>query len=208
MKARRFLLGLSLACAAGISLAALSALWAAAAAWGGLHGFLRNPLAMTTRVAPAGPALLEQVQRLERLETCRYNGQVIVRGDTGGVLPVWLAGDRILFVGRGEVVAGVDLQRLRPDDVRVQGSTLTLRLPPAEVLHTRLDNRHSEVFERRSGVLTGPDRHLEGRVRVEAEEQILQAAMESGMLRTARENAREALRRHLQPLGFSEVRIL
>jgi hypothetical protein len=172
------------------------------------QAFLRNPFGLATRAVPEGPVVLSQIQRLERLETCRYNGQVIVRGDTQGFLPLWLAGDRMLFVGHGEVVAGVDLARLHPEDVEVRGTRVSLRLPPSEILHTRLDNRASEVFDRRSGLLTGPDRSLETRVRIEAEDRIRQAALENGVLLTAQANARDTLRRQMELYGFREVRFL
>jgi len=159
-------------------------------------------------VVPSGPVVLEQVQRLQRLETCRYNGQVVVRGEKKNALPTWLAGDRLLFVGHGEVVAGVDLSLLRPEDLRAEGDRVSMRLPRTEILHTRLDNRRSEVFERQAGLFTGPDRNLESTVRVEAEDRIRQAALESGILATADANAREALRVQLSGLGFREVRFL
>src|SRR5690242_9139936 len=68
---------------------------------------LANPFGFSSRVTPAAPVVLSRVQQLQRLETCRYSEQVIVRGETAGLLPIWLAGDRMLFVGRGEVVAGI-----------------------------------------------------------------------------------------------------
>src|SRR5437868_74159 len=157
--------------------AILLACAAAGALWLGIDAALRaiSPVAlagrwlraawrMTTRTAPEGPAVLERVQRLGRLETCRYNEQVVVRGDTSGILPVWVAGDRLVFLGRGEVVAGVDLARLHPEDVRVDGDAVRIRLPPSEILHARLDNVQSEVMDRQTGLFTGPDRQLETRV--------------------------------------------
>jgi hypothetical protein len=172
------------------------------------RSFLNNPFGLNARAVPSGAVILDQVQRLRRLETCRYNGQVVVRGENAGPLPVWLAGDRLMFVGQGEVVAGVDLARLRPGDVEVRGRSLTLHLPRPEVFYASLDNRRSEVCDRQSGLLTGPDRTLETRVRVVAEDRIRQAALEHGVLATAGENARDELRRQLVLLGFREVRFV
>jgi len=169
---------------------------------------LRQAFRLVTRTTPSGPVVLTQIQQLNRLETSRYQGQVVVRGEHSGALPVWLAGDRLLFVGHGEVVAGIDLGRLRAEDVRAAGDRVELRLPPAEVLHTRLDNRQSEVYERRVGLFTGPDPRLEGEVRLEAEERIRAAALESGILTTARANAEGALRRQMEMLGFRQVLFL
>ncbi|MDQ3815232.1 MAG: DUF4230 domain-containing protein [Armatimonadota bacterium] len=170
--------------------------------------FASNLFHFSTRVTPTGPVVLEHMQRLNRLESCRYNEHVIVRGETSGAWPTWLAGDRILFVGRGEVVAGIDLSRLQPNDVQVQDGTVSLRLPGAEILHTRLDNRQSEVYERQTGFFSKPDISLETKVRSEAEERIRQAALASGVLQTAQKNAQEALRQQLKLLGFQQVTFL
>lgn len=180
----------------------------AALVWGGARFVSSlNPFQMGIRVA-SGPVVLNEIQRLSRLETCRYNGQVIVEGKKQKWLPTWLAGDRILFVGRGEVVAGLDLAQLGRDDVLVDGRKVTVRLPQPEILHTRLDNRASSVYERQAGFFTGPDPGLETQVRVEAEDRIRAAAIENGVLRDARQNAEEALRKQLELLGFREIRFI
>lgn len=168
---------------------------------------LQNPFAMSSR-ALSGAVVLQQMQQLERLETSRYQGQVIVQGETKGVLPTWMAGDRMLFVGQGEVVAGLDLSRMASGDLQAEGDRVTVKLPPAEIFHTRLDNRRSQVYDRRAGFLSGPDAELETRVRLEAEERIQSAARESGVLRTAQTNAQQTLRRQLTALGFRDVQFL
>lgn len=185
-----------LALAAGVGLAT----WGAAS-------LLRNPFALFTKTA-SGPVVLQQIQQLNRLETCRYNGEVVVQGERKGLLPTWLSGDRVLLVGRGEVVAGLDLSGLRAQDIQVKGQELTVRLPAPQILHTRLDNERSEVHDRTSGILSGPDRNLDGQVRVEAEEKIRAAALESGILQTAGTNARATLSQQLRLFGFREVRFL
>lgn len=172
------------------------------------QALLRNPFGLTGRVGATGPVVVEQVQRLQRLETCRYQGQVIVEGENKGLLPTWLAGDQMLFVGRGEVVAGVDLANVTKTDVQVEGARVAIRLPAAEILHASVDSRASQVYERRSGILTGPDQQLETRVRIEAEDRLRSAALESGVLSTADQNARDTVRRQLELLGFREVRFL
>lgn len=174
--------------------------WAAAT-------LIRNPFLAFSKTT-SGPVVLQQIQQLQRLETCRYNGEVVVRGEKKGLLPTWLSGDSVLLVGRGEVVAGLDLSTLRAQDVQVRGRALTVRLPAAQILHTRLDNGRSEVHERTSGILSGPDRELDGQVRVEAEQKIRAAALESGILRSAETNARDTLGRQLRQFGFEEVRFL
>lgn len=175
-------------------------------AWGAASLY-RNPFGLFT-TTKSGTVVLQQIQQLNRLETCRYNGEVVVSGEKKGLLPTWISGDRVLLVGRGEVVAGLDLSALRAQDVRVDGQALTVRLPAPQILHTRLDNRKSEVHERTSGILSGPDRNLDGQVREEAEQRIRAAALESGILRTAELNARATLSQQLRQFGFREVHFL
>src|SRR5262249_37817992 len=191
--------------AAGTLLVAFLALRAVLAPASWMRQWLDERWRMVTHTAPAGPVVVEQVQRLGRLETCRFNEQVMVRGDTRGILPTWIAGDQLLFRGKGEVVAGVDLGRLRPEDVAARGNRVTVRLPPSEIRHVALDNQQSEVFDRQTGIFTGPDRNLETRVRAEAEARLRQAALEAGILATAGGNARDVLRRHLSLLGFRTI---
>lgn len=173
-----------------------------------LGQLLHNPLSIVTNVSSSGPVVLERVQRLNRLESCRYNGEVIIRGDSTGALPAWLVGDRILFIGRGEVVGGVDLSKLRAEDVQVQEGRVSLRLPAAEILSTHLNNRHSEVYERQTGLFSKPNKDLETQARAEAEERLQQAALTNGVLQTATQNAQEALRGQLRLLGFQDITFL
>ena len=196
---------------AGFALGIVFCLGLLAAHWlsnpfGALSSF--NPFHFSTTIAPTGPVVLQQVQQLQRLETCRFTEQVIVRGDDDSSLPRWLVGDHILFVGNGEAVAGIDLSKLKPEDVRVEGDKATLRLPSAEILHVRLDNKGSQVYDRQTGIFNRPDMNLETKVRQDAEERIRNAAIEGGILKTATDNAQETLRKQLHALGFGTVDFL
>jgi hypothetical protein len=89
--------------------------------------------------------------------------------------------------------------------VRTVGTKITVHLPPAKILHTTLDNRQSEVYERQTGIFSKADPTLETKVRIEAEDRIRAAALESGVLKTAEANAKETLRPFLNKLGFDDV---
>lgn len=167
---------------------------------------LLNPFGFSSKVSLSGPVVLEQLQKTARLETARYVGHAIVRGDTSsGLLPGFLAGDKLVFIGHGKVIAGVDLNKMQPDDVQVDGDKVTLKLPPIEIFDSSLDNQQSEVFERQTGIFSRPNITLETRVRQEAENQILQAAKQSNIEEQAAQGAREALRKQLEMLGFGKI---
>ena len=87
------------------------------------------------------PTVVRQIQQLQRLETVSYTMDKIISGEhANAYLPKFLAGDRLLLVVHGEVVAGINLAGVQPGDVLVQGQKVTIHLPAAEVFSTRIDN--------------------------------------------------------------------
>jgi len=152
------------------------------------------------------PTVVRQIQQLQRLETVRYTMDKIISGEhESAYLPQFLAGDRLLLIVHGEVIGGVDLARVQSADVTIHGRNVSLRLPPAEILVTRLDNSKTRVYSRDTGLFSSADPNLESEVRQEAERQLQQAAQQDGILNSAGQNAREALTAVLKGLGFERV---
>src|SRR5271167_2455777 len=123
----------------------LLALMGATAIWlrpgAGLIHLLRAALGSSTFLNVEQPTVVRQIQQLQRLETVLYTLENVVEGehDYTSVLPKLLTADRILLIGHGEVVAGVDLGRISSDDVIVQGRSVRLRLPQPEIFSVRID---------------------------------------------------------------------
>ena len=154
------------------------------------------------------PTVVRQIQQLQRLETVSYTMDKIISGEhANAYLPKFLAGDRLLLVVHGEVVAGINLAGLQPGDVLVQGQKVSIHLPAAEVFSARIDNARTKVYSRDTGLFSSPDPNLESEVREEAERQLQQAALQDGILKTAAANARSTISGMLKGFGFHEVDI-
>lgn len=154
------------------------------------------------------PDVVEQIQRLNRLETVSYSVDTVVQGQhTNAVLPDLLFGDRLILVVHGQVIAGVDLSKLRSEQVHVDGRSVTVDLPPSQIFSTRIDSGKTKVFARTTGLLTQADPNLESDTRKLAENQILQSATNDGILDTARANARLGMEGLLRGLGFTQVTV-
>jgi hypothetical protein len=154
------------------------------------------------------PTVVRQIQQLQRLETVSYTMDKIISGELGNAyLPKFLAGDRLLLVVHGEVIGGINLAGLQPGDVQIQGQKVSIHLPPAEILSTRIDNVRTRVYSRDTGLFTSPDPNLESEVREEAERQLRQAALQDGILKVAADNARSTISGMLKGFGFREVDI-
>ncbi len=154
------------------------------------------------------PTVVRQIRALERLESVSYSMDKIISGERDNpVLPRFLAGDRLLLVVHGEVIAGVDLSKLQPSDIIVRNRAVFVHLPQAEIFTTSLDNAKTRVYSRDTGIFTVPDPNLESEVRQEAERQLRIAALQDGILNTANKNARQTLTTMLTGLGFTEVQV-
>jgi hypothetical protein len=152
------------------------------------------------------PAVVRQVQQLRRLETVVYRmDKIVAGGREHPYLPPLLAGEKLLLMVHGEVVAGVDLGRIGSEDVRVTGKTVEIKLPPPEIFSTRLDSERTRVYSRDTGLFSRADPNLETLVRREAERDLRQAAEKDGILQAARQNATGTLVNLLRGLGFENV---
>lgn len=148
--------------------------------------------------------VVRQVQSLSRLETASYTIEKVITAESGEGPLGFLFRDRLLLVAQGQVIAGVDLSRLRPDDVRVSGTSVFVTLPAAEIFVATLDNDETYVYERQTALL-GQQVDLETLARQEAESRILEAALEDGILSLAQQNAERTVEGLLRALGFEEV---
>ena len=116
-----------------------------------------------------------------------------------------LFGDRLLFVAHGYVIAGIDMQKIKPEDLWLTGNVLNVRLPAAEVLVATLDNDKSYVYDRETGLFSKGDSNLETQARQVAEQEILNAAIQDGILATASTNAQTYLRWFFETLGYKQI---
>jgi hypothetical protein len=155
-------------------------------------------------------ALVTQVRELNRLETAAMRVVHVGRvTQTYNLVPNAFGGDEITFLAAGEVIAGIDMAKLRQEDVwRSPDGTINLRLPAAEVLVARVDNQESRVLTRKTGMLRRADVDLETRARQHAEENIRSEAVAKGILTMASQSGEKKLAEFLHTLGFEKVRFV
>ena len=168
----------------------------------GLQTQMANLLNPTPTIIPDPVTYINEIRALARLETIQYSIEKVITGETGSGTFESLFGDKILFVGHGTVIAGIDMDKLQPENMRYENGVLTVHLPPAEIFIASLDNNKSYVYNRDTGLLTNPDPNLETLVRQRAEEEILRAALEDGILQQAQINAEAYLLKFFTALGF------
>jgi hypothetical protein len=164
-----------------------------------------NVLNPTPTILPDPVTIIHDVRSLARLETIQYSVEKIIVAESGQGPFGFLFGDRLLFVAHGTVIAGVDLEKLQPEHLRIESGVLYVQLPEAEVFAAILDNDQSYIYDRELGALTRGNQQLETEARRAAEDEILNAALDDNILQQAQLNAENFLFRLLLDLGFPEV---
>jgi hypothetical protein len=157
------------------------------------------------------PDVITEVRELSRLEGVSYHVERVVdlkdkQQLLFGLVP---AEDAILLVASGDVVAGVDLAQLKPEDVSVSADrrSVTIRLPPAEVLSARLDYDRTYVHTRQTDLLATRKESLETDARRAAEQTLKSAAEDAGIIKRAQESVGRTVQVLVRSLGFQEVRV-
>jgi len=156
----------------------------------------------TPTVIPDPVTYITEVRSLARLETIQYSVEKVITAEVGQGLFGTLFGDKLLFVAHGTVIAGIDMSKLNPEDLRFENGVLYVRLPPSEVFVATLDNEKSYVYDRETGILSKGDRNLETAARQAAEAEIRKAAEEDGILELAQQNAETYLAKFFSALGY------
>ena len=159
----------------------------------------------TPTILPDPVTVINQVRSLARMETIQYTVEKVITAEMHQDVFAPLFGDRLIFVAHGNVIAGIDMLKMGPDDMWVRDGVLFVRLPKAEVFISALDNDKSYVYDRETGLLTKGEINLETLARQSAEDEIEKAALEDGILDQAQVNAQVYLQRFLLGLGFDQI---
>lgn len=155
-------------------------------------------------VAP--PGVLREIRLLKELVTVRYSIQKVT-GLTEAKRP--FGSESILLIVQAKVLGGVDLAELRDTDIRVKDpKTVSIGLPPARILHVYLDDKQTQVWDRRITWWTPwvpYSKDLEQRARLAALDSVQKEAVDMGILTEAQRSAETMIRGLLRPLGFENV---
>ncbi len=183
---------------------------------GGLGFFLGRPHSVAqqevvTEVRPSA-SVITALRHLARLEGAQFHMErvVDVREKQSRYLGLVEVEDALLLVASGEVTAGVDLSEL--SDVNVQTfaeqTEVTVHLPRARVLSSKIDNDKTYVHTRSTDLLAKQQIHLEAKARKTAEEGFVAAALDAGLLRVAEASIERTVISLLFSLGFDKVEVV
>lgn len=174
---------------------------------GGLPGSLFNQPQATPAIIMQ-PAVIDHIKPLGQLHTASYFLSTVV--DTQMHVGVLNQLQRVLLVACGKVNAGIDLQKIAEKDIKINGTSVTLTLPPPEIFDAALydDRACTYVVLRDEGILLPPNTQLETAAREAAVANFRATAEQNGILQSALDNAKLQLRSLIILLGYTEVNFI
>lgn len=139
--------------------------------------------------------ILAQIRQLNHLASVSFHMDSIVKTHKqGNWFALWQDSQTGLFVAKGRVQAGLDLDKLSASHIQVLPDTIIINLPPVSILSVHLDN--VEVFDLKTGLFNvyRADWSVLQTVQAQAKQQMLQQACQNGILQHAQQRSAAQIR--------------
>jgi hypothetical protein len=162
------------------------------------------------------PILIKEINELSQLATVASFDEVVAdsfrisHNDISNVMPLPIlppsitnSVDRIVLVGRGRVIAGIDLKKITANDIRIKADSISIRLPPPEILDAILNPSDFDTFTE-EGDWTPEAVTL---VKIKARDKMVQRALGQGILNRAGAKGRQLMENFLTGIGFRKIHI-
>jgi hypothetical protein len=117
---------------------------------------------------------------------------------------VWdslIQNDRLVLSGKGRITAGTDLRLLMPDDVFIEGDSIAIKLPPAEIISLQPDPTSLQMLKK-NGAWSPETLESAGK---QLPYWLEQQALINNMPGMAEQRTREWVDNYLRMNGFEKV---
>jgi hypothetical protein len=194
---------------AGIVLLAVLLFASLAACWLGIE-VARRVTPPTPTPFPPPIVSIEEIRQAAELSTVKttLSTDIVSTRVPDDIRQLFGVKEEIVLIAYGEVAAGFDLATLDSDALWVDGNRVQLHLPAPQILYVRLDNERTHVLYHKRSWFVEHDLRLEGAARQEAEQVILQAALDSDLLGQASQYGQMFFTNWFYSMGFDEVRVV
>jgi hypothetical protein len=162
------------------------------------------------------PVLIKEIREMTQLisvtsydevvvDSSKSSSMDVVKALTGvSISPLSPPMDRIVIVAKGSVQAGTNLRFLTESNIYVEGDSVAIQLPQAEILEVIVNPSGFTTFTE-TGVWSPDAVNL---VKAKAKKVMEQRAVAKNILAIAEQRARLLMENFLRAAGFSKVTIL
>lgn len=113
------------------------------------------------------------------------------------------ADKQLVLIGKGRVLAGVDLSLLPDNSITVDKDTVSIILPKASIIETVVNPSDFEVFLER-GQLTNQEETL---VKLQVRRKLEARALQQDILKKADAKAKAVVKNFLESMGYGKVEV-
>lgn len=174
-----------------------------------IFGILGSVYIFSKDVSTNGKIPIEilQINKLSKLSTVEYITSVTLALDKNKqVFEKVLPGTDLNYIAtaKGKVIAGVDLSKLGNDDIKFDTETkrATIKLPDAEIFEKYIDPSTVDPIEQNSPIFNKLKIEDVYGVQADKEEEMVQQAIDDGILRLAKANAQSTINNLISSLGY------
>lgn len=162
------------------------------------------------------PVLIKEIREMTQLisvtsydevvvDSSKSSSMDILKSLTGvSINPLSPPMDRIVIIAKGSVQAGTNLRFLSPSDIYVEGDSVAIRLPQAEILEVIVNPSGFSTFTE-TGVWSPDAVNL---VKAKAKKIMQQRAVGKNILVMAEQRGRLLMENFLRAAGFRKVAVL
>lgn len=158
------------------------------------------------------PVVIKEIRSLAQLITITYADEIVMtqtkKGNgfpslvpTGAGVIMVPATDKLVIIGRGKAIAGMDLKAVAENDIHTEGDSISLRLPPAQIVNTIINPSGYEIFIEQGKWEEDQIIRLKQLIKKE----LLQRAIEQNVLKLSETRAINIFENLLLNMGYQKV---
>lgn len=149
---------------------------------------------------------VHRIKDIGLLSTTEYTiGKIVKLDDTEYSWTKW-GSRKILIKTRAKVKAGIDLSKLKKDNIVVKGNSIEITIPPAEITTFSMDPKYTYTeMESISGLRDGFTQEEKNTFLKQGEEAIRKDLTSTGILQDAEKNAEAFLKDFFKQQGYDKV---
>lgn len=161
--------------------------------------------------------LIKEINNLAQLITISAYNEVVIDSTKPGkpmfknpFIPVMLhipaikaPAEKLVLIGRGKILAGVNLAKLGAGDIYLKDDSVSIRLPKAEILQVIINPSDFETFEEKG---KWADDEVKA-VKIKLREKLIANSLQQNILPKASAKAILILQNFLSQTGFKKVQV-
>lgn len=160
------------------------------------------------------PIIIREINTLSQLITITYADEVVMDTiqnsnrmpslvSTGIGMMLMPSSDRLVIIGKGKVIAGMNLKNVQQKDIGISGDSIHITLPAPQILTTVVNPSGFETFAEEGD--WNEEAVIDLKIKIKTE--ITRRALQQNILGQAGERGQNIIKAFLKSTGFQKIDI-